>query len=119
MIVLDELKVVDVSFALDLIGGNDQIYHKVVAVFLENQSHLIEEIEKKLEEDMDEVRILVHTCKGISKNLGSVQLYEVSRLFEDAIIKRNHDLISRYFKQFSSIFSQVLKELKIIQMQNN
>lgn len=119
MIVSDHLNVVDVNFALDLIDGNEQIYHKVIAVFLENQSHLIEEIENKLETNLDDVRILVHTCKGISKNLGSIKLYEIASLFEKAIIERNHDLINHYFKQFAGIFSQVLQDLNKIQSENN
>lgn len=119
MIVLDDLKVVDVNLALDLIGGNEQIYHKVIAVFLENQRHLIEEIENKIEKNIDDVRILVHSCKGISKNIGSIELYEVSSLFEKAIIERNPDLINHYLKQFTLIFSQVLQDLEKIQLQNN
>jgi len=119
LIVVDDLKVVDVDVALNLIDGNEQIYLKVIDVFLDNQSHIVEEIEMLLENNINEARIPVHSCKGISKNIGSIQLFEVSESLEEAIISQNHESISNYFDQFKIIFSQLLNELNQIKELNN
>ncbi len=119
MLILEDLKVVDTSLALDLMGGYEQIYQKVIESFLENQTNLIEEVEENLINNMDEARRLVHSCKGISKNIGSLPLYQISSLLEQAIMTRDSLLIDAYFKDFKTIFLQVLSDLKKIQFPDN
>lgn len=111
MIIGNDLKMIDVNMALDLMNGIEQVYFKVVQTFLEEQKNLIEEIEASLACNYDEARRLVHTCKGISRSIGSNPLYEVSANLEDAIIKQNKTLISDYFAKFKEIFKQVVKDL--------
>lgn len=119
MILLSDLKVVDTNLALNLMGGCEQVYQKVIASFLVNQSQLIEEIEKHLSSNLKEARRLVHSCKGISKNVGSEQLYEVARDFELALLSENQLLIEESFNDFKGIFTQVLVDLKQIKFDLN
>jgi HPt (histidine-containing phosphotransfer) domain-containing protein len=115
MIITGDLKVVDVNLALELISGYEQIYQKLILAFQENQSNLIEDIKKHLDNDLNEARRLVHSCKGISKNIGSLPLYEVTSALESAIINRDSELINIYFVKFQVIFEQVLVDLNNIQ----
>ena len=111
MILLDNLKAVDVNLALNLMGGYEQVYRKVVDSFLTTQENLIQNVEYNLGRDYDEARRLVHSCKGISKNIGSEKLYEVCAYLEKAIIDRNEALIEFYFTDFKIIFTQVINDL--------
>lgn len=114
MIIGNNLKMIDVDMALDLMNGIEQIYYKVVQTFLQEQKNLIEEIEASLSCNYDEARRLVHTCKGISKSIGSNPLYEISANLEDAILKQNKPLISVYFTKFKEVFKQVVIDLNNI-----
>lgn len=112
----DDLKVVDVNLALDMMGGNEQIFLKVIDSFLESQSNLIVNISNSLHNDMNEARRLVHSCKGISQNIGSLKLYDVASAFETAILGNEKALVEHYFSEFEAVFHQVFHELKKIKL---
>lgn len=115
MISANELKVIDINLALNLLEGYEQIYQMIVLSFLENESNLIERIESNLPHKFEEARRLVHSCKGISKNLGSLPLYEIALELELALIEHNLDLVELYLPKFKSIFYEVLTDLAKIQ----
>ena len=117
MIISNDLKMVDVDMALSLMNGLEQIYRKIVKTFLHEQKNLIEDIEISLSCNYDEARRLVHSCKGISKNIGSNQLYEVSAELEKAIMECDQELIAYYFSNFKEVFKQVVTDLKNIKFQ--
>ncbi|ERJ13023.1 Hpt domain-containing protein [Haloplasma contractile] len=105
---------VNVDSALELLGGYKKIYNKIAEQFLENQRNLVSEIKFNLKNDYDleEARRLVHSCKGISKNLGANQLYEISTKFEVAIIDQDKKMIKQHMKEFKKEFKVVLSELR-------
>jgi len=119
MYILDQLEVVDVSLALDMMGGNEFIYQKVIESFISNQASLIEDINVNLETDKGEARRLVHSCRGIAKNIGSLKLYEVASSLEEAIINDMEALIEFYCNEFEDIFNKVIVELKTIQFNSS
>ncbi|NLG81580.1 MAG: Hpt domain-containing protein [Bacilli bacterium] len=118
MIVARDLKVIDVEMALSLINGYESIYQKIIGSFMENQKNLIQTIKNLLPNNLDEARRLVHSCKGISKNLGSLPLYDVSAKLEQAILNGNLELIDKYFQMFQQVFQDVLHDLTKIQFIN-
>lgn len=118
MIVARDLKVIDVEMALSLINGYESIYQKIIGTFMENQKDLVETIKKLLPHNLEEARRLVHSCKGISKNLGSLPLHEVSLKLEQAILDKDYKLIEVYFQEFEQVFRDVLRDLTKIQFIN-
>ncbi len=109
------LERVNVEEALELMDGYEQIYQKVVESFLDNQSHLIEEVrENYISNNYDEARRLVHSCKGIAPNLGAKSLHEIAKDLELAILNKDFKTIDKLFPQFKQIFNQVINELKTI-----
>ncbi len=120
MILLSDLKVIDTNLALNLMGGYEQIYQKVIDSFLVNQSRLVEGIEKHLAtKNLREARRLVHSCKGISKNIGSEQLYIVAKELELALISEKQSLIDGALDDFKLLFEQVIEDLKKIKFDLN
>ncbi|MDF2700576.1 MAG: two-component system histidine kinase / response regulator [Haloplasmataceae bacterium] len=112
--VLEELEVVDIKLALEMIGGYEQVYHKVIDCFLETNCNLIQDVTYQLDNNIDEARRLVHSCKGISENIGSRLFFEVSKNFELAIINQDKELINDLFTEFKVVFNTVVKDLKKI-----
>mgnify|MGYP000963244294 CR=1 FL=1 len=113
------LKLVDVDMALAFFTGCEQIYFKLVDIFVENQKNLIPLLENKLSDDLSEAHRLVHSCKGNAKNLGSDLFFEVSRKLELAILNRDKEDIKVCFSQFKEIFLLVYEELRKIIEANN
>jgi HPt (histidine-containing phosphotransfer) domain-containing protein len=108
------LKFINVEEALELMGGYKQIYLKVIQQFIENNATIIEDLEYHLKEDLKEARRLVHSCKGIARNIGSHDLYEVSKEFELAILNNEEKLTQEYLKQFKETIQGVMADLKQI-----
>lgn len=114
MIILNNLEEVDVKLALNMMGGYEVVYQKVVQSFLLNHQSVINGIKNNLNYNKKEARRIVHSYKGISKNIGSEKLYEVSKEFEQVIIDNNEPLINDYFKIFEVIFNKVVNDLQKI-----
>ena len=110
-----KFEMVNVEAALELIGGYEQIYKKLVQSFLENQNRLVEDVEAYLRTNQAEARRLVHSCKGIATNLGAFQLYEVTKELEVAIVNNDQPSIQAYFELFRTIFPKVYMELSSIE----
>lgn len=115
MKIVGELKEVDVDLALRTMGGFEHIYEKVIETFLYEQRTLVDDLSRSLKEDYQEARRLVHSCKGISQNLGSKRLFEVSSDFEEAILNRDMGLINDYFISFKDLFNIVVDDLQKIE----
>lgn len=117
MIRSNNLEYINVGDALKLLGGYEQIYKKLVDTFIDNQKDLIYEVEEKLaSNDRKEARRLVHSCKGISKNLGANRLYEESADFELAILneEETNESLQSYFIRFKEVFEMTYQELQEI-----
>jgi HPt (histidine-containing phosphotransfer) domain-containing protein len=111
---MSKLKMINVDEALELIGGYEQIYKKLIKTFIENQKELIPQVKEALNENnLDEARRLVHSCKGISKNLGASHLYEIASQFEVAILN-NVPYLNDYLQKFEMIFKQSYQELETL-----
>lgn len=106
---------VNVELALELLGGYEQVYKKLIESFLTNQEHLVDDIKKNLLTNRIEARRLVHSCKGISKNIGAMSLYDITKDFEVAIIEEEEALIEKYMQEFEQVYTKVISELKSIE----
>lgn len=104
---------VSVEDALKLIGGYEEIYRKLVHAFIENQRNLISTLDRKWSCDRAEVRRMVHSIKGIAKNLGANPLYQAAIQLESALVEGASDdeLLSLY-ETFKTVFLNTYEELK-------
>ena len=78
--------------------GNENVFKKLVVRFLENYKDFIDELDKS-----DNKSDLIHQIKGITLNLGSEELYNIS-------IKAMNDM--NYYEAFKKEFNNVYNELK-------
>lgn len=77
---------IDTEKGLRVMNGNKKLYISLLEQFVEKNSNLFDEIESaRLSGDRETVLRLVHTLKGVSGNLGAVQLNAVSVKLETAL----------------------------------
>lgn len=87
-------------------GGNEELYYSLLKRFVSQYSNHIEELK---EADWEKRRMLVHSVKGITLNLGAKELYEQSLIQEKKIIIEN-TLIDEYI----NVYNNTLKSIKDI-----
>ncbi len=102
---------VDKNLGISTMGGHENIYNKFINAFVENNKNLISDISSLLVGYKDEARRLVHSIKGVSLNVGSKKLNDISTLFETAIMENDIEKMQSGFVEFKSVFSNVMNEL--------
>jgi len=76
----DELPGIDIAAGVNRIGGNPKAYGNLLRMFKLNQTNTVNEIESALKkEDIDVALRLAHTLKGVSGNIGAMELHEAAR----------------------------------------
>jgi len=92
----------DVKSALVYLGGNKKLYLKVLKKFKDNYQDLkLKELEK------DEFKIVVHTLKGLSINIGAIKLHNILK-------ELNKEYDDNLIIEFNKEFKIVLDDLKKI-----
>ncbi len=105
---------IDIEMALDHLGGSDRLYKKVVSGFHDRYSKADQQIETLLnEEDFEGARILAHSLKGLSGNLGSLGLKEKALDLEMSIRDGRPDR-EVCLRNFSQTLAAVIDETEII-----
>jgi signal transduction histidine kinase/CheY-like chemotaxis protein len=78
---------IDTQEGLQRIGGNASAYIKVLKKFVNNQADSIEQLNTALSNDQRlDAQRLAHTIKGVSGNLGAVQLCQLAGELEEQLI---------------------------------
>ena len=92
---------------LKQLDGNQTALQQIINRFLElhqgDDKRLEEYIEK---EDYRKAEELIHQLKGISGNLGCIELYKCCKSFQKELRKRNPDRI----EEFKALWEKTLKE---------
>lgn len=108
-----------VEEALEHLGGSEKLYITLLNGFLDKYIHVDEEIKRLAESgSYHEARILAHSMKGLSGNLGALDLYEKAKNLEhvlkvmDVGYKKELDL-------FKIELDEVVEEIKMISHQKS
>jgi len=107
----DENEYLDLEDALRRIGGNTNLYKRLLGRFVESNN--IEALEGALlRGDMEEAAHLVHTLKGVSANLSLIGIRTVSTDLERAI-KAGSDF-SAHLAKLKQVFNATLDKISEI-----
>lgn len=83
-----ELPIIDMEFGTTQLSGNRSLFIKLLKKFKEEYSDIRGRITACIEQaDQAELKLIVHTVKGVSGNLGLKVLHQASRTFESEIIE--------------------------------
>jgi two-component system, sensor histidine kinase and response regulator len=88
-----ELPGISMASGLGRVGGNKQLYAKLLCQFRDGHENAVEQIEAALQSgDVETATRLAHTVKGVSGNLGGEELYRAAADLEKAIKEGKEDL---------------------------
>ncbi|MGL1892526.1 MAG: Hpt domain-containing protein [Spirochaetaceae bacterium] len=77
---------IDSDDGLDRVGGDIEFYKELLLSFFESFSTAEEKYHKLIQEsDITSARIIIHSIKGASGNIGAKELQKVAGLLEDSI----------------------------------
>ncbi len=106
----------DITNGLNRIGGNQTFYRKILRSFMQNQAQMIEEIQSALEEnDMELAARLAHTLKGVSGNIGALELHEVVRQLESGIKEQKSNTDKILIDSAQEHLNQVLSSIQSLE----
>jgi signal transduction histidine kinase/DNA-binding response OmpR family regulator/HPt (histidine-containing phosphotransfer) domain-containing protein len=97
--------------ALKKLGGNQQLYHKLLQEFYEDYQDIIEQMSDALQnKGFKKAKELAHSIKGAAGNLGANQLYQASKHLEMELI--NCDEVNwAVFEEFEQSVTEIMKTL--------
>ena len=102
--------------ALQRIGGNKQLFLKLLGKFRADQEDATEKIRSALQGgDMETAVRLAHTVKGVSGNLGAEDLYRVSAILEEAVKRGETDNLEDTIAQVESHLKVVMDGIKALE----
>ena len=116
---------IDIQDGLKRVGGNKKLLLYLLKEFLKNYYDIAFKIKKIIDnadadfntkdaEDMEDVKRIVHTIKGVSGNIGALILHQSTRELEECIINKDKIQISHKLEIFEKSLNQVITGLKLI-----
>ena len=109
---LSDLPGISAASGLARVGGNKQLYAKLLCKFKEGQENAVEQITAALQaEDVETAARLAHTVKGVSGNLGGEGLYRAAADLEKAI-KEGTPGIDPFLAEFGSQLKVVMNGIR-------
>lgn len=102
----------DDSLGLEMLGGDIELYHEILAEFQSLYHDSDEKIEIWLKHgDLDKAKALLLDVKGIAESIGAAALTQTAEEFREAILAGQSDqypkLLKRYRTQLQSILSDM------------
>jgi len=111
-----ELPGVSIEKGLSKIGGNKELYRKLLGMFLESNQDVVSEIKVNLEKgDMKTAARLAHTVKGVAGNLGAMELFPVAAELEKAIKQGEAQSFDSLIDNFEDHLNVVLVGIRAIE----
>jgi two-component system sensor histidine kinase/response regulator len=111
-----ELPGFSVVSGLERVGGNKQLYKRLLSKFRESQEDAVERIKAALRAgDLETATRFAHTVKGVAGNLGAEELYGVSAALEKAIKEGERDTLDERITAFASHLDLVMGGIKILE----
>ena len=109
-----ELPGISIASGLGRVGGNKQLYTKLLCKFKDGQENAVEQIETALQSgDVETAARLAHNIKGVSGNLGADNLYQAAANLEKAIKEgENPDLV---VAEFDSQLKVVMDGIRVVE----
>jgi two-component system, sensor histidine kinase and response regulator len=109
--VIPNIPGLDTKAALIRIGGNKSVYKKVLEKFIHSQTSVPSEIKAALKENnFEQAKLLAHSLKGVSGNIGASSLYKQAEHLE-ALIKQKA-VTDTALDKMDSELTQVLMGIK-------
>ena len=81
-----EIPGIDIKAGINRVAGNIALYKKILGKFIQSQSSVINDIKATLAaNDHAKAQLIVHTLKGVSGNIGAIDLHKQTQVLEKLI----------------------------------
>lgn len=106
----DEFPLIDLKFGLSQLSGNRELLIKLLIKFRDQYCDLPEKLIIMINaNDRESARLLIHTLKGVSGNLGLKRLHSSAR--EAELVITNIPPNSTKLDEFNAILSETISEI--------
>lgn len=110
-----KLEGISVEAGLEKVAGNKKLFKKLLLTFYNNNKNLFHELKTSLKNnDKKDAIYLIHTIKGVTGNIGALELYNTSSFLENAIKNNELDAIEDTLNKFSISLSKILSSIESI-----
>ena len=104
---------VDVKQGLYHVGGNTQVYIKLLKSFHSNYKEALPQIKTSLENgETQELTRIAHAITGVSGNIGALDLFKAAKELEMDLRKNGIFISSNIFSEFERALAVVVKALE-------
>jgi len=111
-----ELPGFSVKKGLSKIGGNKELYRKLLGKFFESNRDVVNEIKVNLEKgDMETAARLAHTVRGVAGNLGADELFPAAADLEKAIKQGEKETLESLINSFETRLNVVLGGIETLE----
>lgn len=102
----------DNSLGLEMLGGDVELYHEILAEFQSLYHDSDEKIELWIKHgDFDRAKALLLDVKGIGESIGTAELTETSEEFREALIASDTGKYTQLLKIYSSQLKSILADI--------
>lgn len=110
---MNALKHIDVEDGLMRVTGNFDLYHRILVKFYENHKDLVKKVEDTIAVGAyEECRMIVHTIKGVSGNIGAHTLRASAEQLEYAVRDKANESIPAAIDDFRISMNAVLRDIQ-------
>ena len=110
---IPEIEGVDIEAGLRRINNNRELYMKLLGKFLKNYSGFTNELRTKLERgNVNEAERMVHTLKGVSGNIGAMELHNSTIILDDNLRKPGKKDFDSELSGLDSLLKPILSLLE-------
>ena len=103
---------VDIKQGLYHVGGNTQVYIKLLKNFHSNYKEALPQIKTCLENgETEELTRTAHSIKGVSGNIGALDLFKAAKELEMDLRENGISISSNIFSEFERALAVVVKAL--------
>jgi signal transduction histidine kinase/CheY-like chemotaxis protein/ligand-binding sensor domain-containing protein/HPt (histidine-containing phosphotransfer) domain-containing protein len=111
---------IDREAALVRLGGNVELFNRLLAIFAEDFGSSEQQVRASLQEgSTDNAALLVHRVRGAAGNLSATALFRSSGVLEQKLMAGQSDGIDALVDTFGSDLAQVLGEVRAAESFNN
>ena len=111
---------IDVATGLSRMGGNTKLYRNLLQKFSKNQGTVLDEIKAALEQnDIELAERLAHTIKGVSGNIGAMELHSAAQDLESGIKREREKVAAVLLESVQSHLDQVMTSISMFDDSSN
>ena len=106
--------------ALGFCSGDESFYEELLSDFVSGYGGKKKELEESfLAHDWHECEVKIHALKSTAKTVGARELSELAMQIEEAAERKDEGEIMDRYPIFMSMYDRLVKEIALIQQQDN